>query len=321
MDGPVIETCRLRREFGASTALVGLDLRVEPGRVFGLLGPNGAGKTTTLRLLLGLLEPTSGRARVLGLDPSSQGQALRCQSGVLFSRTGLYERLNAEQNLEFFARIWRLPNARRQRRIHELLSRLGLWERRFEPVEIWSRGMQQKLALARVLLHEPRLIFLDEPTAGLDPVAADDLRNDLRELVESQGTTVFLTTHNLAEAEKVCDHVGILRQGVMLACARPAALGERNGRRRAELIGRGFGPNLIRAIEQSLGPVEVLRQETDHLVLDFAEGREIDELARIVVEQGATIERLDQPRRGLEETFLELVRGEGVAGTPQRVGS
>jgi len=166
---PAIRAEKLTRVFGAVRALDGLDLEVPPGIVFGFLGPNGAGKTTTIRLLLGLLEPSGGRAAVLGLDTRSGADGIRDRSGALLEHHGLYERLSAEDNLAFYARAWRLSGDARRRRIRELLESLGLWERRAEPVGRWSRGMKQKLAVARALLHRPSLLFLDEPTAGLDP--------------------------------------------------------------------------------------------------------------------------------------------------------
>jgi ABC-2 type transport system ATP-binding protein len=156
----------LTRDFGTVRALDNLSLEVPAGNIFGFLGPNGAGKTTTIRLLLGLLEPTSGRVEVLGFDSSKQSDEVRARTGALLEHTGIYEQMSAEDNLEFYARIWRLPTAERQSRIKELLTQIGLWERRKEIAGKWSKGMKQKLALARAMLHRPPLILLDKPTAG-----------------------------------------------------------------------------------------------------------------------------------------------------------
>src|SRR5262249_47030876 len=163
----------------------------------GFLGPNGSGKTTTIRMLLGLLEPTSGRAEVLGFDASKKADEIRLRSGALLEHNGIYERLSAEENLELFGRIWNLSANERNTRIQQLLQSFGWWERRTERSGTWSRGMKQKLAVARAMLHRPALIFLDEPTAGLDPVASASLRDELAGLAAREGVTIFLTTHNL----------------------------------------------------------------------------------------------------------------------------
>jgi len=203
-----IETRDMVRTFGATRAVDGVSLQVPQGIIFGFLGPNGAGKTTTLRLLLGLLELDGGSASVLGYDVATQSGAIRERTGVLLEHDGLYLRLSEYDNLEYYGRIYHLDTPGRQARIQELLEHLGLWDRRGENVFSFSKGMRQKLAVARALLHRPSVIFLDEPSAGLDPVAAVALRKDIRDLASRGGATVFLTTHNLAEAEKVCDLVG-----------------------------------------------------------------------------------------------------------------
>ena len=195
----------LTRDFRTVRAIDRLDLEVPVGSLFGFLGPNGSGKTTTIRLLLGLLEPSEGRAEVLGFDTQRDAHAIRERCGALLEHHGLYERLTAADNLEFAGRALRLPRAERRRRSEELLRTVGLWDRRHQAVEGWSRGMKQKLAIARALLSKPSLIFLDEPTAGLDPIAAVSLRDELRSLTSEADVTVFLTTHNLAEVQTVCD--------------------------------------------------------------------------------------------------------------------
>ena len=166
----------LVRDFGAIRALDHLSLDVPAGIVFGFLGPNGAGKTTAIRAFLGLVEPTAGSARVLGFDTRRESDRIRERAGALLEHNGLYERLTAEQNLEFAGRVWHMPKADRRARTRELLEQFGLWNRRDEPVGKWSRGMKQKLAVARAVFHRPPLVFLDEPTAGLDPVASAALR-------------------------------------------------------------------------------------------------------------------------------------------------
>lgn len=221
-----IHTRGLTKHFGSVRAVNGLDLEIPAGIIFGFLGPNGSGKTTTIRLLLGLHEPTSGSAEVLGFDLRTRADAIRAQSGALLEHTGLYERLTAEENLDLFGRFWNIPKEARRDRTRHLLSQLDLWDRRADIVAGWSRGMKQKLAIARSLFHQPSLLFLDEPTAGLDPVAAAALRHDLVTLAEADGVTVFLTTHNLAEAEKICSLVGVIKDGSLIAFAPPGELGK-----------------------------------------------------------------------------------------------
>jgi ABC-2 type transport system ATP-binding protein len=219
-----IETRGLTRVFGALRAIDTLDLAIPRGSIFGLLGPNGSGKTTTIRMLLGILESTSGSARVLGFDTRSHAQDIRTRCGALLEHDGLYERLNAWNNLELFARIWGMRRDERQSRVEELLDRVGLLDRRNELVAAWSRGQKQKLAIARTLLHRPELLFLDEPSAGLDPVAARTFRRELARLVEQEQTTVFLTTHNLSEAERLCGRIGVLVEGRLAACGTPSEI-------------------------------------------------------------------------------------------------
>ena len=178
MSQVAIRTVGLSRRFGAVCALEGLSVDIPSGIIFGFLGPNGSGKTTTIRLLLGLLDPSAGRAEVFGYDTRTHGDAIRERCGALLEHCGLYERLSAEENLELYGRFWRMSRGSRRARVKELLTCFELWERRREIVAGWSRGMKQKLAIARALLHRPSLIFLDEPTAGLDPIAAVSLRDE-----------------------------------------------------------------------------------------------------------------------------------------------
>src|SRR5579863_7441603 len=187
MPESIIHIEHLSRFFGSVKAVDDLSLEVPAGIVFGFLGPNGAGKTTTIHLLLGLLEPTQGQASVLGFDTRTQAEAIRARSGALLEFAGLYERMSSDLNLDLYGRIYQMPAPDRRARIKELLTHLELWDRRKDQVGTLSRGMKQKLAVARALFHHPSLIFLDEPTAGFDPVAAVALRNDLVSLVAREG--------------------------------------------------------------------------------------------------------------------------------------
>ena len=295
----------LTRTFGSVRAVDGLDLEVPAGTVFGFLGPNGAGKTTTIRLLLGLLEPTAGRATVLGCDTRDGGGGIRERSGALLEHHGLYERLSAEENLAFYARVWRMGGTARVDRIRELLEPLGLWDRRKEPVGRWSRGMKQKLAVARALLHRPTLLFLDEPTAGLDPVAAASLRDELGGLVGREGVTVFLTTHNLAEAERLCGRVAVIKQGRLRAVGHPDELKARSATR-AEITGRGFTEATLSAVRARPGVVRAELQN-GRLVLELAESADTAPLVALLVQSGALVEEVRKDTGSLEDVFLTLM--------------
>lgn len=301
-----IKTDRLSRDFSSLRALDQLSIEVPTGSVFGFLGPNGAGKTTTIRLLLGLLEPTGGQAQVLGFDPRVDADHIRLKSGALLEHNGLYERLSAENNLEFYARVWKLPTGDRQARIEELLSNLDLWERRHEPAGTWSRGMKQKLAMARALLHRPALLFLDEPTSGLDPAAAARLRDDLESLVAREGVTVFLNTHNLGEAERLCQQIGIIRQGQLVANGSPEELRAQAGKPQLEITGKGFTADLIEELRHR---PEVVSAElhNERLVVQFKETVETAPLVSKLVSAGAQVEEVIKTQSSLEEVFLSLV--------------
>ncbi len=304
MQDTVIHTQNLSKAFGGQPALQDITFEVPAGIIFGFLGPNGAGKTTTIRLLLGLLEPSAGQAQVLGMDTRRQGQEIRTQSGALLEFTGLYERLSAEDNLDFYGRIWRMPALERRARIQELLTPFGLWERRKETVGSWSRGMKQKLAVARALMHRPRLVFLDEPTAGLDPVASAALREDLDTLVRQQGVTIFLTTHNLAEAEKLCQRLAVIRQGRLLLCGSPDELRRSRGGQRLEVFGRGFSQPVLETLRRR-PEVEQVEQVDHHLAIDLHGSPDTSGLVRDLVLAGCEVDEVRKNAASLEDVFLE----------------
>jgi len=304
-----IRTDNLTRDFGTVRAVDHLALEVPKGMIFGFLGPNGAGKTTTIRLLLGLLEPTEGRAEVLGFDTQTQADEIRSRAGALLEHSGLYERLSAEDNLEFYGRIWHMPADARQTRIKELLTHLGLWERRKEKAGTWSRGMKQKLAIARALLHRPPLFFLDEPTAGLDPIAAAALREDLATLAAREGVTVFLTTHNLAEAEKLCQRVGVIRKGQLLAVDSPDELRAKQGKPRVEILGRGFSETVMASLQARPEVVKV-EQRHNRLLIDLRGAVATAPLVSLMVSTGAQVEEVRRGNASLEEVFLTLMEEE-----------
>ncbi len=308
---PAILTHELTRDFDGVRALDALSLEVPAGTVFGFLGPNGAGKTTTIRLLLGLLTPTAGSAQVFGHDIVAEAATIRELAGALLEHPGLYERLSAEDNLDFYGRVWRLPAAERRSRSQQLLTHFGLWDRRREAVAGWSRGMRQKLAVARALFHRPRLIFFDEPTAGLDPVAAASLRDDIATLVAREGVTVFLTTHNLAEAEKLCSRVAVIRQGKLLVEGHPDQLRASSGRPRLEVVGQGFTPALLQQV-RARPEVAAAEVENGRLIINLAQPGEAAPIVSALVTAGAQVEEVRKGSQSLEDVFLTLVQEEAA---------
>jgi len=213
-----------RREKVEQVALRGVDLAIEPGELFGLLGPNGAGKTTMTKIFTTLLLPTSGTATVLGLDVVRDQWRMRRRIGFVFGgERGLYWRLSGLDNLRYFADLYRVPPEVTRKRIPELLERLGLAGRERDRVELYSRGMKQRLHLARGLLNDPEVLFLDEPTIGLDPVGARELRVIVRELADA-GKTIFLTTHYMFEADAICDRIAVIKGGEIVAKGTPSSI-------------------------------------------------------------------------------------------------
>jgi ABC-2 type transport system ATP-binding protein len=309
MNQTAIRLENLTRDFGQARALNGLSLEVPSGIIYGFLGPNGAGKTTTIRLMLGLLDPTRGRAEVLGFDTRTQADAVRTQTGALLEHSGVYEQLSAEDNLELYARIYRIPAAERKARIKELLTHIDLWDRRKEPAGKWSRGMKQKLALARAMLHRPPLIFLDEPTAGLDVMSASAVRNDLASLVAQEGVTVFLTTHNMTEAEKLCSQVAVIRQGNLVVVGQPDELRAQTGSPRVEIMGRGFSKETMARI-RAHPQVVAAEVHNGRLNIDLCEETDAAPLVNLLVGTGARVEEVRRGKANLEEAFIQLMEEE-----------
>ena len=224
MKPSVITINQLTRRFKETMAVNNLSLEVRAGEIFGFLGHNGAGKTTTVRLLNGVIEPTSGSMRVLGLDPQVDGPALRARTGVLTETPSMDERLTAWDNLSIYADLYGVPRSEVRKRINDLLDEFDLADRAKEKVGGYSKGMKQRLALARALLHKPELLFLDEATSGLDPIAAHHVNELIERMARGENRTVFMCTHNLVEAQKLCDRVAVLEHGRLVALGTPAEL-------------------------------------------------------------------------------------------------
>ncbi len=208
----MIDSINLTKKFGDTIAVDGLTFHVDEGEVFGFLGPNGAGKTTTVRMLCCLIARTSGEARIAGYDVGNDSDSLKIRRiiGLIPENVGLYDELSTYRNLDFYARLYDRTAQQRNESIERLLRLLGLWEKKDQPVGTFSKGMKQKVAIARALVHDPEILFLDEPTANLDPEAAKTVRDFILEL-KKEKKTIFLNTHNLDEAQKLCDRIGILK--------------------------------------------------------------------------------------------------------------
>lgn len=304
-----IQTSQLTRSFGNLKAVDRLILEIPRGTVFGFLGPNGSGKTTTIRLLLGLLDADQGSAQVLGFDTKGQPDEVRARCGALLEHHGLYERLSAAENLDYYGRIWHMSKADREKRIRELLEPVDLYDRRAEPIGRWSRGMKQKLAVARTLMHRPELIFLDEPTAGLDPVASSALREDLSTLVVQEGVTIFLTTHNLAEAEKLCNQVGVINRGQLLAVGSPSDLRSKTSAPRLYVTGHGITSQIVNDVKGN-NLVKRVQHQNGKLIMDLEELNRSHEIVTHLVSAGVQIDEVRKEKADLEDVFLQLVEEE-----------
>jgi len=304
----MIEAQKLTRTFGAITAVSDLDLAVEKGEVFGFLGPNGAGKTTTIRMLAALIAPTSGSATVAGFRVGRENRSIRQNVGVLTETPGLYKRLSALDNLLFFARLYGVNSPEKQ--AERYLRLFELWDRRDQLAGGFSKGMRQKLALARALLHEPQVLFLDEPTAGLDPEAAKVVR-DLIETLRTRERTIFLCTHNLDEAERLCDRVALFKTR-LVALGKPSELKERMYGRRT--VVRLLDPPA--GIEDALDLPFIKRIERDDgaLVISLTDPeRENPILVKRLVELGAKVQSVSELDVRLEEMYLDVMEESDVA--------
>ncbi len=309
MTTTIISSENLTRRFGDNIAVNDLNLEVRTGEVFGFLGHNGAGKTTTVRLLNGVLESHSGKIRVLGMDPIADGPTLRARTGVLTESASLDNRLTARDNLHIYADLFGVPREKVASRAAELLEFFELSEHADARVATYSTGMRQRLALARTLLHNPELLFLDEPTAGLDPVAAHHVNELIENLSREQGRTVFLCTHNLVEAQKLCDRVAVMEHGRLVAQGTPAELAHQYVKR--------LDVQIETAPEQIEDAVEVLsnassltrglpRRTNGSLTLTVTGREAIPDLMKLLVNQGIRVYRLAANEPSLEDVYFAL---------------
>jgi ABC-2 type transport system ATP-binding protein len=282
-------------------------LAVESGEVLGFLGPNGAGKTTTIRMLAGMIAPTKGYAIVAGHRTERDVEQLHEIIGILTQTPGLYDRLSARRNLEYFASFY--PSVEAQSQVEKYLKLMGLWERRDGKVGTFSKGMKQRLALARALVHEPKVLFLDEPTSGLDPEAAGEVRQLILTLRE-EGRTIFLSTHNLTEAEMLCSRVAVIHSR-LVALDTPERLRRRFFRHQIVVQLESLDSRVTEAAK-NLPFVQEMREEGSQLVLGLTDPeRNRPELVKTIVEAGGRVIGVSEKQYPLEDVYLKLIREEG----------
>ena len=300
----MITTQNLTKKFDQITAVKNLTLDIPEGEVFGFLGPNGAGKTTTIRMLTSLISPTSGSASVNGHKVGEQDIDIRRSVGLLTETPGLYDNLSAERNLEIYASLYEVEHIKGQ--VEKYLRLLGLWERRGDIAATFSKGMKQKLAIARALLHEPRTLFLDEPTAGLDPEASRLVREFILE-IKQQGRTIFICTHNLDEADRLCDRIGVFKTHLLVLDS-PTNL-------RRQVFGRKVVFHLQQADEALVEKLNQHPHVTEAQLIDQKIVTTIEdpetynpEIIRFLVSEGADVQFVGELRRSLEDVYLQLVK-------------
>ena len=307
-----IETRSLTKRFGASTAVDHLSFEVEEGEVFGLLGPNGAGKTTTIRMLACIVSPSGGSAKVAGYDIVKESLNVRKSVGILTENPNSYERLSAVENLEFFARAYGITDRSRvSERIKELLDFFQLWDRRNEKVATFSKGMKQKLAIARAIVHDPTILLLDEPTAGLDPEASKLIREMIERIGSLESHTVLLCTHRLEDAERLCNRVMIISKGSSKVVGTPKELRNRmGGHPKLEVTLKEVNREMVDKVRDLVlvEGVEVDARSARLLVT----ANDIQAVAPYVVKTlvgtGAMVMRVNVFLPSLEEAYLKLIK-------------
>ena len=308
----MIETLNLTRKFGNLMAVDNVTLHVDEGEVFGFLGPNGAGKTTTIRMLCCLIGKTSGEAKIGDYTVDNEANCLKIRKmvGFLPENVGLYDSLSAYRNLDFYGQLYEVSENKRKENIERLLTLLGIWERREDAVGTFSKGTKQKIAIARALIHDPQVLFLDEPTANLDPEASKTVRDFILEL-KKEKRTIFLNTHNLDEAERLCDRIAILKTK-LVAVDSPKNL-ERSLYNRKTIVHLENITSAVMAAVEKVGAVKNVRVSDNKLILDIDDPEEVNpEVVRAIVGAGGNIQYVTELRSTLEDVYLKLIREASV---------
>jgi ABC-2 type transport system ATP-binding protein len=312
-----IESHGLTKVFGSFMAVNNLTFRVEDGEVLALLGPNGAGKTTTIRMLSCLITPTSGDAYVAGYSILKEAGIVRRSVGILTESPSLYERLTAVENLDFFAQAYGMNDPlERISRIRQTLEKLGLWERRNDRVSTYSKGMKQKLAFARAILHKPQILFLDEPTSNLDPSSARMMREEIHSMSKKEGRAILLSTHRLEDVERLADRVIIIREGRLVAEGTPRDIEfKAAGVSKLEVRVRGNHPELREKILGIVGVTDVeVTDEGGRFVVGCDALEEVTpQVVRLIVGAGCDVLSVQELRGSLEDAYLNLLKeGKGA---------
>ena len=308
-----IEAEGLIKRFGPLTAVDNLSFKVDPGEIFGLLGPNGSGKTTTVRLLTCLISPSGGSARIAGFDIVKEPLKVRETVGVLTENPGIYDRLTAIENMEFFAAAYGLTKkTERDARIKELLEFFELWDRRNDKAGTFSKGMRQKLAIAKAIVHGPKVLFLDEPSSGLDPKSAKDIRDLMENLSHREKHTIILCTHNLEEAERLCSKVMIIRKGAPLATGSIEDLRRKmHGAPELEIRLEEASEKLLKAATKLKRVKAVNIRDGNSLAFDLDDpNADTPDIVEGLVKAGARVKSVNVLRPTLEDAYLELTKEE-----------
>ena len=302
----IIETNNLTRKFGDRLAVDNLNLTAEEGKILGFLGPNGAGKTTTMRMLAGLISPTSGYAVVDGIRPDKEAERVHEIIGILTETPGFYNNLSAQRNLEYFAGFYNLSDASAQ--IEKHLKLMELWERKSDKVGTFSKGMKQRLAITRALIHRPKILFLDEPTSGLDPEVSQEVRGLIQNL-SREGYTIILSTHNLSEAEQLCHRIAVIRTA-LVTLDTPANLRKRLFHHQTMIKLEEIDDNLIQVVSK-LDYVNKHSREENTLLIELADpSKHQSDLIKKIVEAGGRIIEVTDKKHSLEDIYLSLLNEE-----------
>lgn len=305
----MIEASGLTKKFGRENAVDSLTFSVSEGEVFGLLGPNGAGKTTTVRMLCCLISKTSGKAAIGGMDTSSKENPMKIRRivGIVHDNVGLYETLSAYENLEFYGKMYEAPDKLVKENIERYLRMLDVWDQRNQRVGTFSKGMKQKIAVARALVHDPKVLFLDEPTANLDPEASKVIRDAILDL-KKEKRTIFLNTHNLDEAQRICDRIGILKTR-LIALDTPRNLENAFSQRTTIIVLESVNDAILNEV-RAMNPKDLKVEGTRLMIkLDDPE-KEIPPLVSAIASAGGMIRAVTEGGASLEDAYLKIVRGE-----------